>query len=112
MARFYSNENFPLPIVVELRRLGHDVITSYEAGQANQRISDSDVVAFASSAGRAILTLNRKHFRREHRRFPAHAGIVISTTDLDYVGLAQRIDVRVRPLPDLAGLLISVTRAG
>jgi hypothetical protein len=24
MARLYSNENFPLPVVEELRRLGHD----------------------------------------------------------------------------------------
>ena len=26
MARFYANENFPLPTVEELRRLGHDVL--------------------------------------------------------------------------------------
>jgi hypothetical protein len=112
VARFYSNENFPLPIVLELRRLGHDVMTSHEAGQANQQIPDSDVVAFATSAGRAVLTLNRKHFRQEHRRFPAHAGIVISTTDLDYVALARRIDARMHSLADLSGLLISVTKAG
>ena len=27
MARLYTNENFPLPIALELRRLGHDVLT-------------------------------------------------------------------------------------
>ena len=27
MARLYANENFPLPVVGELRRLGHDVLT-------------------------------------------------------------------------------------
>ncbi|MCL4832054.1 MAG: hypothetical protein KJZ86_06420 [Caldilineaceae bacterium] len=27
MARFYANENFPFPVVEELRRLGHDVLT-------------------------------------------------------------------------------------
>jgi hypothetical protein len=27
MARLYSNENFPLPVVEELLRLGHDVLT-------------------------------------------------------------------------------------
>lgn len=32
MARFYSNENFPLPVVERLRALGHDVLTTYEAG--------------------------------------------------------------------------------
>jgi hypothetical protein len=35
MARFYSDENFPLPVVEELRKLGHDVLTIHEAGQAN-----------------------------------------------------------------------------
>jgi hypothetical protein len=28
MARLYSNENFPLPVVEELRRLGHEVLTT------------------------------------------------------------------------------------
>jgi len=27
MARLYANENFPLPVVMELRRVGHDVLT-------------------------------------------------------------------------------------
>jgi uncharacterized protein DUF5615 len=34
MARLYADENFPLPVVEELRRLGHDVLTIYETGQA------------------------------------------------------------------------------
>ncbi|MBI4025373.1 MAG: DUF5615 family PIN-like protein [Verrucomicrobia bacterium] len=62
MARFYSNENFPLPVVKELRRLGHDVLTSLDAGNANQRIADAEVLQFASQEGRILLTLNRKHF--------------------------------------------------
>ena len=32
MARLYANENFPLPVVEELRHLGHDVLTMQEAG--------------------------------------------------------------------------------
>ena len=35
MARFYSNKNIPAQVVRELRRLGHDVLTSLEAGNAN-----------------------------------------------------------------------------
>ena len=35
MARFYTNENVPAQVVVELRRLGHDVVTSLDAGKAN-----------------------------------------------------------------------------
>jgi Domain of unknown function (DUF5615) len=38
MARLYADEDFPLPVVEELRRLGHDVRTVQEAGRANQGI--------------------------------------------------------------------------
>jgi len=31
MARLYSNENFPLPVVERLRALGQDVLTTQEA---------------------------------------------------------------------------------
>ena len=43
MARFYSNENFPRRAVEALREIAHDVLTSYEAGRANQQIDDHDV---------------------------------------------------------------------
>ncbi len=33
--RFYADENFPLPVVAELRRFGHDVLTAFEDGRAN-----------------------------------------------------------------------------
>jgi Domain of unknown function (DUF5615) len=36
MARLYANENFPLLVVLELRRLGHDVVTVRETGKANR----------------------------------------------------------------------------
>lgn len=40
MARLYSNENFPLPVVEELLRLGHDVLTLQETGKAGQGVTD------------------------------------------------------------------------
>jgi hypothetical protein len=40
VARLYANENFPLPVVEALRRLGHDVVTVREAGRAEQAITD------------------------------------------------------------------------
>lgn len=95
MARFYSNENFPLPVVEELRKLGHDVLTSLEAGQANQAIPDDQVIAFATKQNRAVLTFNRRDFSREHRRSAAHAGIVSCTVDANYPDLARRIDQAV-----------------
>ena len=44
MARLYSNENFPRPVVEALRHRGHDVLTSLEAGRANQGIPDDEVL--------------------------------------------------------------------
>ena len=67
MARLYANENFPMPVVEELRRLGHNVLTIQEAGKGGQSVSDEEVIAFASSDSRALLTLNRKHFIHLHK---------------------------------------------
>ena len=59
MIRFYANENLSAVIVNELRRLGHDVLTSYEAGNANQRIPDEQVLVTATAADRCVITFNR-----------------------------------------------------
>jgi hypothetical protein len=91
MDALYADENFPRAVVEELRRLGHDVLTALEAGQENQRVPDPDVLAFAITLGRAVLTLNRRHFVRLHRQVPYHCGIVVCTPDADTGALAQRI---------------------
>ena len=112
MARLYSNENFPLPVVDELRRLGHDILTIQETGKANRKIPDDLVLAFASADKRAILTINRKHFMREHKKTPSHAGIIICTADLDFVGQADRIHRAIEAYDSLVGQLIRVNRPG
>src|SRR5688500_14165716 len=111
MARLYSNENFPRPVVEALRALGHDVLTSLEAGNANRGIEDDQVVRHATALGRAVITHNRRHFHREHRRSAAHAGIITCTVDADYVALAARVNARLLATPDLSGQLIKVTKA-
>jgi hypothetical protein len=108
MARLYSNENFPRPVVDGLRAHGHDVLTSLQAGKANQQIADDEVLAFATSLGRALLTLNRRHFGRLHRSGASHAGIICCTADADFSGQARRIDDELRKHASLAGLLINV----
>jgi hypothetical protein len=110
VARLYSNENFPLQVVLALREAGHDVLTSFEAGEANRALSDSAVLAFAVSQERALLTLNRRDFVREHARSPDHAGIIVCTQDTDTSGQARRIDEAIRELNTLAGRLIRVNR--
>jgi len=112
VALFYSNENFPLPVVRELRRLGHNVLTVQEAAQDNQAIPDEEVLAFAHSQGRAVLTINRKDFLRLHLQSDQHSGIVLCTADSDFTGQARRIDSTVSLFQILTGQLIRVNRVG
>ncbi|MFN0078687.1 MAG: DUF5615 family PIN-like protein [Prosthecobacter sp.] len=110
-ARLYSNENFDRRVVVALRELGHDVLTSAEAGRANQRIPDEEVLEFAKNDGRAVLTFNRLHFLRLHRDTNAeHQGIIVCSTDHDTAALAQRIDETIRNAGALNGQLLRVNR--
>ncbi|WP_425614795.1 DUF5615 family PIN-like protein [Anatilimnocola sp. NA78] len=110
MALLYSNENFPKPVVDALRNLGHDVLTVLEAGKADQAIDDEQVLAFAISLNRAVLTLNRKHFIRLHQLQPLHAGIIVCTFDPDFSGQASRIHLAIQSQPNLAGQLLRVNR--
>lgn len=112
MARIYSNENFPRRVVEELRVPGHDVLTSFEAGRANQKVPDADVLAFATAQQRAVLTLNRFDFIRLHRETSGtHGGIVVCTRDdADPVAFARRIHTAVAVAGDPCGQLIRVVR--
>ena len=67
MARLYADEDFPYPVVLELRRLGHDVLTVQEAGKAGQK--DEAVLDEARADGRAVLTHNRRDFIHLHHSF-------------------------------------------
>ena len=106
----YADENFPLRVVEELRRLGHDVLTAFEDGKANQSITDTQLLERATELGRAVLTLNRLDFKRLHLQFPNHAGIIICTEDPDRLGQAQRIGESVTNAGELRGQLVRVYR--
>src|SRR6266581_707597 len=110
MMALYADENFPLRVVEELRRLGHDVLTALEDGKANQSITDSDLLARATETSRALLTLNRLDFKRLHRQMPDHAGIIICTEDPDRVGQAQRVSASIAGAGELSGRLLRVYR--
>jgi extradiol dioxygenase family protein len=90
--------------------LGHDVLTVREAGKANQRIPDDEVLAFATENERAIVTQNRRDFIRLHRLQPNHAGIIVCSDDRDWEALAQRIDTAVVQAESLQGKLIRIVR--
>lgn len=110
MARIYANENFPLPVVEELRGVGHDVLTTSESGRAELRVSDEEMLAFAVDNNRAILTHNRRHFIALNDRNPVHCGIIVCTVDVDYIALANRIHAAVLENLPLNGRLIRVSR--
>lgn len=110
MARLYSNENFPLPVVEELRKLGHDVLTIQETGKANQSLSDDDVLAFANTEKRILLTLNRRHFIRLDKQRKSHAGILACTYDPDFVSFASRIDNALQENPDFLQKVVRINR--
>lgn len=113
MARFYSDENVELQVVTELRRLGHDVLMSLDAGQANAAVTDSEVLAFAVEEERILLTHNRRHFLQLHRRrVKSHAGIVLLTFDPDFPAQAARIHEAVAAAPEMRDALLRVNRPG
>lgn len=110
MARLYSNENFPQAVVEALRDLGHDVLTTHEAGKSNQAIQDEDVLAFATENSRALLTINRRDFIHLHQKSADHAGIIVCTQDSEVLGQATRIDAAIQSVEKLTGHLLRVNR--
>lgn len=107
--RFYANENFPRMAVETLRALGHDVLTSFEAGNANRGVPDPDVLQFATALGRAVLTLNRRDFVRLAAEQPNHAGIVVCSVDPDHVALAHRVHAAIEAVGEV-GFVVRVNR--
>ena len=93
MARLFADENFPNPTVEALRQLGHDVMTAADVGLAGLGIPDEEVLVFAHADGRAVLTHNRKHFRRSvdrgDRRIPR--GAFLKPLDRLRAQLAQKV---------------------
>ena len=103
MALFYTNENFPIKIAAYLRAMGHDVLTSQEAGNANQGIPDVEVLEFAAKAGRILLTLNRRDFIEIHENLSNHMGIIVCTQNTDLREQAEQINQAIQETGDMAG---------
>src|ERR1700732_4429 len=85
----YADEDFAFPVVEDLRRRGHDVVTAQEDGRTST--PDPIILARAHALGRAVLTYNRRHFERLHRQGATHSGILSATHDKDFPALAGRI---------------------
>lgn len=108
MYSFYTNENFPYQIVEILRKLGYDVLTSYEAGRANQSIPDEEVLNYAIQTQRILITLNRQDFIKLHKLNPNHFGIIICTNDPDLERQARYIHNFVTKEKELKSKIIRI----
>ena len=108
MALLYADEDFDYPVVECLRKLGYDVLTAQQAGQANKNIPDVDVLTFAIGQSRAIVTHNRRHFIKLHHQNPSHAGIIVCTRDDDSDALAHRIHRALSKNTDLTDKLLRI----
>src|SRR5260370_22121013 len=92
----YADEDFSFPVAIELRQLGHDVVTAQEDGRTST--PDPILLARAHALGRAVLTYNRRHLERLHRQGASHSGILSATRDNDFPALAVRIDLSLTRL--------------
>jgi predicted nuclease of predicted toxin-antitoxin system len=110
VAKLYADEHFPRELTQLLRELGHDVLTVQEAGNADQRIPDEEVIAFAIEHQRAVITMNRRHFVRLHCELSSHCGVVVCTQDSDWAGQAKRIDRALKEYSTLDNELVRVYR--
>jgi len=77
------DEMFSDDIAVQLRAMGHDVI-SIVADPALVGLPDEQVLAYAATAGRALVTANIKDFVPLDSRYRAagqpHAGLILIPT--------------------------------
>jgi hypothetical protein len=110
MIDLYSNENFPFDMVLALRQLDYNVLTSHDADQANQGIPDDEVLAFAQQQTRAIITLNCDDFLTLHRSGIQHSGIIICKEDRDDIGQVQALHIYLQSHTDLTNRLIRVKK--
>jgi predicted nuclease of predicted toxin-antitoxin system len=111
MASLYSNENLSIDLVERIREFGYDVLTSYQAGQANQGIPDDEVLAYATANQRSVITFNRDDFVALHRSSIDHAGVIVCKDDRDYLQQAQALHAFLATQTDsLQNRLVRVLR--
>ena len=98
MARLFRDKPEPDGLACGRSCVGQHVLTSLEAGRANQRVPDEQVLEFARQESRAVLTFNRLHFVRLHKQPAIHHGILVCSEDPNFEALTLRIHRAVRSL--------------
>jgi len=108
MVKLYADEQFSLPVVKILRTLEYDILTLQDAGKAEQKIPDPEVLYYAININRAILTMNRRDFIRLHTQTPQHKGNVICRSSTNWEKIAQAIHNHLSQLETIEGQLIRI----
>lgn len=76
----YTDADVHGGLAAQLRRRGFDVISAYEAGNAN--LDDEAQLTYAVEQGRALLTCNARHFvplvAKWYQAKRSHYGIIVS----------------------------------
>jgi hypothetical protein len=112
MARLDADELFPRVVVELLRLMIHNILTVQAAGKDNPKNPDEEVLAFAVSQNRAVLTLNRCYFIRLHSLQSDHAAIIVCKPDHDLARMAANFNEAISSLATFTNQLIRVDRSG
>ena len=76
----YLDQDVDVSLTSCLKANGYDAVTTRGAGNIGK--SDEEQLQYAAAHGMAILTHNRRHFRRLHRNWIArgreHSGVIVS----------------------------------
>ncbi len=110
MIKLYADEQFLLAVVKLLREMNYDIIRVQDVGKAGLKIPDLEVLQFATTENRAILTLNRTDFIKLHYNYPNHAGIIICRDDRNWQRMANKIHQEISSFNSLTGKLIRINR--
>lgn len=116
--RILANENFPGPVIRELRKRGHDVLSVKDSMRS---ASDPEVLARAQSEARLVVTFDKDFGELAYRSgLPASCGVILFRltgaspeidnarvlsaleSGIDWVGCFSVVSddrIRVRPLP-------------
>lgn len=90
--RYYFDEHMPTAIAEQLRARGIDVLTTAEAGRANQRISDDEQLAYSTRLGRVLVTEDH-HFVALSQACRPHGGVVYFPIKLDIGACVEYLEL-------------------
>ncbi|MEO0731862.1 MAG: DUF5615 family PIN-like protein [Bacteroidota bacterium] len=71
-----GDEDFNHKVLAALSKVGYDVTSIKELGLDRKWYSDEEVLNTAIELGRIVLTHNKKHFIKLHRKIKYHPGII------------------------------------